>query len=195
MRVLPIAALLLVPAAAHGAESAYTTVVFEKDCKQTDTDELGGSAICKGYKDFPVHFSEGDLRQSVFYGHIGSWYEDGAFESFGRFNHAGDRIEWRLEGGSPYATIRRWFVSTGENDEGEPLPEAQVLVISKVGQKGVGDACVVGYVEATANPDANDIARKVADETAKGFECRKAEPAWHGVRKNMEISEMRSFGE
>lgn len=194
MRVPLIAVLFLVPAAAYGAESAYTTVDFEKDCKQVDTDELGGSSTCKGYKDFPVHFSEGDLRQSVFYGHVGPWYEDGAFESFGRFNHAGDRIEWRMAGGSPYATIRRWFVSTGENDKGEPLPEAQVLVISKVGQKGIGDACVVGYVEATANPDANDIARKVADETAKGFQCRKTEPAWHGVRKNTEISEMRSFG-
>ena len=68
-------------------------------------------------------------------------------------------------------------------------------MISKVGQKGVGDACIVGYVEATANPDANDIARKVADEAAKGFACRKAQPVWHGLRKNSDISEMRSFGQ
>ena len=29
-----------------------------------------------------------------------------------------------------------------------------------------GEGCVVAYVEATANPDANDLARRIADENA-----------------------------
>ena len=47
---------------------------------------------------------------------------------------------------------------------------------------------------ATANPDANDIARRVADEEARDFACRYAEPMWHGKRKAA-VEEMRNFGE
>ena len=60
-------------------------------------------------------------------------------------------------------------------------------MISKVGQKDEGEACVVGYVEATANKDANVLARKVADEEARDFACRYSEPMWHGNRRNTGI--------
>ena len=42
--------------------------------------------------------------------------------------------------------------------------------------------------------DANDIARRVADEAARDFACRYAEPMWHGKRKAA-VEEMRNFGE
>jgi len=194
MRLAIVFAVLSLAFPALAAESAYTKVDFEADCKQVEEDELGGSWICKGYRDTPVHFSEGDLRQSAFYGEVGPWYEKGAFESFGRFNHAGNTIEWRLVDGRPVATIRRWFIDGEQDDVGNPGPNVQVLVISRVGQKDDGEACVVGYVEATANPDANEIARRVADEEAHDFACRYAEPAWHGVRKSS-VEPMRNFGE
>ena len=194
MRLARFAACLLLPAAAQAAESAYTKTDLDKDCRQVAEDEVGGSWTCKGLGGAQVLFSEGDLRQSIFYGEVGPWYEAGAFESFSAFNHAGDTTEWRVENGKPFATIRRWFVSAGEDTAGKPLPEAQVLVVSRVGQPSEGEACVVGYVEATAIPDANDIARRVADEEARDFACRYAEPMWHGKRKAA-VEEMRNFGE
>lgn len=187
MRALAGVLLLASSMAAYAAESAYTKVDFEKDCREVETDELGGTWICKGYGGYEIRFAEGDLRQSTFYGHVGPWYEKGAFETFTGFNHAGDTVEWRLEAGVPVAAIRRWFVSSGTDDKGDPLPEVQVLVISKVGQKDEGEACVVGYVEATANKDANVLARKVADEEARDFACRYSEAMWHGERRNTGI--------
>ena len=180
------------PAAA--ADSAYTKIDFDVDCRQVEEFELGGSWVCKGYRGVQIRFSEGDLRQSAFYGDVGSWYEAGAFESFSAFNHAGPTVDWRLDGGRPLAAIRRWFVASGYDDAGNPLPEIQVLVVSRVGQPADGEACVVGYVEATANPDANAIARKVADEEARYFACRYAEPMWHGQRRSS-VEPMRSFNE
>ena len=52
--------------------------------------------------------------------------------------------------------------------------------MSKVGQPGIVDACVVGYVDALANPQANDLARQVADTMADGFACRVDVPDFHG---------------
>ncbi|MCR5856788.1 hypothetical protein [Mesorhizobium sp. J428] len=183
MRMVAGLMLLASSAGAYAAESAYQKVDFEKDCREVQSDETGGSWTCKGHGDYGISFAEGDLRQSAFYGHLGPWFEKGAFETFSGFNHAGDTIEWRLDGATPFATIRRWFVSPGTDDKGDPLPEVQVLVIAKVGQKDAGDACVVGYVEATANKDANALARKVADEEARDFACRHAEAMWHGERR------------
>lgn len=189
---LSVGLLLARVDSAIAAESAYTKVDFDADCRGQTLVDGGGTWTCKGYKTYQIHFAEGDLRQSVFYGAVGPWHKD-AFESFGRFNHAGETVEWRLTNGKPLATIRRWFLAADEGTSNGA--EIEVLVVSKVGQKGVGDACVAGYVEASANPEANAIARKVADTVAPGFACRQAEPQWHGKRKNLQIEPMRSFGE
>lgn len=183
MRLWAVFALIASTAAAQAAESAYTKTDLDRDCREQQADDMGATLLCKGYKDYPVLFAEGDLRQSVFYGHLGDWSKKGAFETFSGFNRAGETTEWRLDGGVPYATIRRWFVSVGTDASGKDLPEAQVLVVSRVGQKDDGEACVVGYVEATANKDANEIARTVADGEARDFACRYAEPMWHGDRR------------
>lgn len=183
MRILSALALLAMVQAATAADSAYTKTDVDRDCREIESDENGVTLFCRGYVGHDIHFAEGDLRQSIFYGHVGPWFEKGAFETFAGFNHAGETTEWRIDRGVPFATIRRWFVSTGTDDEGEPLPQAQVLVISRVAQKADGEACVVGYVEATANSDANAVARKVADAEARDFACRYAEAAWHGKRR------------
>ncbi len=174
------AAALAIPAAARAEPaSVYTKFDLGKACATIATDPMGGTWQCPGHAGYAVVFSEGDLRQSVFYGHLGSWYAAGAWASFSGFNHVGDTIEWRIPvpGGPPTAAIQRWFIDRSAIDEAE----AQVLVISRVGQPGEGEACVAGYVDALANKDANVIARRVADDIAPGFACRKAEPQWHGA--------------
>jgi len=42
-----------------------------------------------------------------------------------------------------------------------------------------GATCQIAYVDALANPDANELARKVADEKAAGFDCEN-EPEYVG---------------
>jgi hypothetical protein len=59
--------------------------------------------------------------------------------------------------------------------------KGQVLVVSKVAGKD-GQGCVVGYVDALANPKANSLAREIADTRAKGFVCGRDEAQYHGTR-------------
>ncbi len=39
-----------------------------------------------------------------------------------------------------------------------------------------GGTCQIGYVDAHANADANELARKLADEHARDFRCGKDKP-------------------
>ena len=44
----------------------------------------------------------------------------------------------------------------------------RVPVVTRLGRGGV---CHVGHVDALANPDADALARKIADERARTFRC------------------------
>ena len=57
----------------------------------------------------------------------------------------------------------------------------RVLVVTRLNPGGV---CHIGYVDARANPDANEIARKLADEKARSFVCEKNKAEWHGKRSD-----------
>jgi hypothetical protein len=169
---------------ASAGESAYTDRDLDA-CKTLSQVEEGASVSlqCTGYKGLPVYFKEGDLRQSVAYGPVGKAYIDEAFETFGPFNHTGDKIEWRLDAnGAPVATIVRWFIADPETTGEAGSKTGQVLVISTVATKDNPTSCVVGYVDALENKDANALARTVADDEASGFACGMNEPQWHGKR-------------
>ena len=56
----------------------------------------------------------------------------------------------------------------------------QVLVVSRVGQPQDRTGCVTAYVDALENKDANELARKLADEQAPIFPCGKEKPVFHG---------------
>jgi hypothetical protein len=163
-------------------QSVYTKLDLEKDCKFTETHEQGGRAVCTGYRQWLVHFSEGDLRQQVRYGFQGN--SKAGWESFGQFNRINDTIEWRLENGKPYATILRWFIENMDPDTGAVSKKylGNVLVISSVGTTEKPGSCIVGYVDARANGNANQIARDVADTLVRKFICGQDLPAFHGVR-------------
>ena len=80
-------------------------------------------------------------------------------------------IEWRLERSrdgklKPFATILRWNIMTSPDDR---QTSGRRLVITKLGPGGV---CHVGYVDARASPDANELARKLADEKARTLRSR-----------------------
>jgi hypothetical protein len=46
-----------------------------------------------------------------------------------------------------------------------------VLLVAKVGQPDARQGCTVGLVLATGNPQANEQARRIADDQARSFEC------------------------
>lgn len=171
---------------AHANDSAYTDLDTDH-CKALlpeDTESGSVSLRCRGFKDYAVYFKEGDLRQSILYGFVSDTYVNDAFESFEPFNTATRKIEWRLGAdGKPAATILRWFLDNIDPVTYEPSPKlkGQVLVVSKVAD-GSGQGCVVGYVDALANPEPNALAREIADTRTKDFVCGRDMAAYHGIR-------------
>ena len=109
----------------------------------------------------------------------------------------GGTVEWIVEGKIANAAIMRFFIENSNPETGEidEKSRGQVLVVYKVGQKGEGEACAVGYVDARANPNPNELARKVAKDEAKDFACRISEPKWHGVKGPLAGQDMRHFEE
>jgi hypothetical protein len=171
-------ALLLLAAIPAGAEnlSAYTKINLDacRAIAPAPDDPLeSGAWWCDGHAGIPVYVSEGDLRFFVSYGE-GAPDELAAMTTLPAFNHIGETIEWRLgPDGRPFATILRFFTSTGD------APEGQVLVITRLG--GPGQICHLGYVDARINPDANALAREVADNGARDFACGRDTALYYGL--------------
>lgn len=173
----------------RAAESLYTDASTDKGCENTGTPtpedvDMGNVSLkCRGYKDYPFYFNAYDNRESAYFGHLSKEILDGAGETFETFNAIGDKIEWRLDGkGIPRATILRYMIQNLNPETSEPDSdhEGQVLVVSRVGQPDDMTGCVTAYVDALENRDANELARKRADEQAPAFPCGKQKPVFHG---------------
>jgi hypothetical protein len=166
------------PASAEELKSAYTD--FDADtCKhEPGTEEEDyGSWECTGYEGVAVLLAAGDQRMYVSFGKADADDNFALAQTFPAFNDAyKGTVEWRTVDGRPFATILRWNVMTGkdsEKDSGPVAPSGKVLVVTRLGP---GGTCQVGYVDARANPDANELARKIADEHARDFRCGKDQP-------------------
>jgi hypothetical protein len=165
------------PAVPTTGRSVYTPLDLDR-CRalppHPDDPLESGAWWCDGHAGIPVHVSEGDLRFFVSYG-ADAPDQPAAATTLPAFNHLGPTIEWRLDaGGTPQATILRWFTSAGDGG-----PDGQTLVVTRLG--GPGQVCHVGYVDARLNPDANDIARSVADAGARDFDCAAETPLRYGL--------------
>lgn len=179
--VLVTAAGLASGASAETLTSAYTS--FDtRSCRKARGSETGTfSWTCRGLPGLPVRISLDDERMQVSFGPQGP-ENLASSQTFPAFNdvHSG-RIEWRLRDGKPFATILRWNVMTARDVEtatGPTIPSGHVLVVTRLGP---GGACHVGYVDTTANRDANALARRVADERAVPFRCGTDKAASEGV--------------
>ncbi len=192
IRLALVFTLALAGSSAVAAESVYTKLDFDA-CVPLATDEQGAWLQCPGVGGYGVTFQEGDLRQAVQFGHVAN---GDVFESFGVFNRINDTIEWRLDDNSvPRAAILRWFLENSDPQTGAVSAQStgQVLVVSRVGQPGDAQACVVGYVDAKANDNANVMARVVADGLASGFKCGADVPKFHGDRGPLATDPVRSM--
>jgi hypothetical protein len=76
-----------------------------------------------------------------------------------------------MAGSEPIAIIQRWQLADQADQDNNGRPRDKALLI--VTRLSPGGACHVAYVDAAANPNANELARKAADETARSFVCGK----------------------
>src|SRR4029077_9393160 len=91
----------------------------------------------------------------------------------GPFNSTEHTVEWRMADGKPFAIIQRWHIADNGDPDKQGRPNTKALLV--VTRLPPGAVCHVAYVDAIANPNANELARKAADEVARGFKCDKDE--------------------
>jgi hypothetical protein len=153
--------------------SSYTSTA-PKDCRVSSAGNgVDDSTIrvCPGKAGLVVLVSEDDLRETVSVGRnrAAAEREPAAQAGFGPFNSTTNRVEWRALDGKPFAIIQRWHIadSSDEDNKGRPIAKP-VLAVTRLPP---GPVCHVAYIDVQANPDANALARKAADEFARGFDC------------------------
>ncbi len=159
------------PLAAHAGEfsSLYSKFDLEKTCKvieKGDEYTYAGTWKCPGVKGIDVVLASSDERDHVGFGRQAA--ETCAFrKTFNRFGTALSPIEWRIRDGKPFAAIERWRVVA--DDDGNTVTWLVVTAL-----KG-DEACPISYV-AGSYPDANAVARNMADAEAQGFDCARDTP-------------------
>jgi hypothetical protein len=169
-------------ASAQSIESAYTTFETSK-CSHVRglVPEDYGHLTCKGYGGIAVWVAGADQRVYVSFGPRAK-NEPAAMQTFSAFNSEGRTIEWRIERrrdgkARPFATILRW--NTSPLDENANQIRGQVLVVTRLAP---GPVCHVGYVDGRANPNANELAREIADQHARRFRCATDKPIMLGEK-------------
>ena len=176
--IMGIAAVLVAGTAASAQliEPAYTTFETSK-CPHVRgrAPEDYGHWTCKGYGGIAVWVAGGDQRVYVSFGPRAK-SEPAATQTLSAFNSEGGTIEWRIERGRdgnarPFATILRW--NTSSLDENANQVRGQVLVVTRLAP---GPVCHIGYIDARANPNANELAREIADMHARSFRCATDKP-------------------
>lgn len=154
--------LLSSAASAKTIKSVYTPLAL-KACENVtppEAAEYGGVFLCKGLGGLDVRVAEGDLRMFVSYGPDAAT-QTAAQQTVPAFNTTGETLEWRLADGEPFATILRFHWDGAKGS---------MLVVTKLGET---DACHVAHIQAAGNPNANGLAREIADAQARGFNCKR----------------------
>jgi hypothetical protein len=170
-------AALILQSSAETISSSYTSTA-PKDCRvRSAGNGVDDSTIrvCPGKNGLIVLISEDDLRETVSVGRnrLGASKEPAAQTWFGPFNSTTNTVEWRAANGRPYAIIQRWHIADNADRDKDDRPIAKPMLA--VTRLAPGPVCHVAYVDVQANPDADELARKAADEFARHFKCGKDE--------------------
>ena len=168
----------LISVASAQTFGSSTTSSAPKNCRVVDGSngvDDSTARICRGKSGLMVLVSEDDLRETVSVGRNRATAagEPAAQTRFGPFNSAATTVEWRALNGKPFAIIQRWQIAdiTDEDKNGRPIAKP-MLVVTRLPP---GPVCHVAYIDVTANPDANALARKAADQAARDFKCGRDE--------------------
>lgn len=164
-------------AGAQSLGSTYTSTA-PKNCRQVGKpSDLDGSTtrVCPGKAGLVVLIAEDDLREVVSVGRNRkvAAEEPAAKVWFGPFNSSETTVEWRAAAAKPFAIIQRWHIADGSDLDKQGRPNTKAMLV--VTRLPPGPVCHIAYVDAVANPNANELARKAADELAHGFNCGKDE--------------------
>ncbi len=143
-------------------------------CTVVQSDDFGSTWACPGHKGIPVMIAERDEHFMVSFG-LTSTTEPAAKQTLPPVNHLGGKIEWRISNASgaykPFAAIVPYLTEAPKPEAGkDPVPEGRILVVVKIEP---GKTCQVAWIDAVANTDAAELARKTADEKAVDFDCAK----------------------
>ncbi len=183
-RIAPAAAALFAaasglisPASAQTFSSSYTSTA-PKDCRSIGKpkDPDGGTTqVCPGKSGLVVVISEDDLRQTVSVGpnRMAASKEPAAEAWFAPFNSTAPTLEWRAVDGKPFAIIQRWLIADNNDLDKGGNPNAKPMLA--VTRLPPGPVCHVAYIDGQANRNANELARRAADEFARDFKCGKDE--------------------
>lgn len=180
MAILPLPFLPMTSQAAPVRARGVTTVqksvftpIDRKTCTPVKAQADGTAYLCPGVDRFKVYLAESEGRSFV----AGS--TDPAKSRAARqtlsasnspFHPPADRAtaEWRFvirdKRKVPFAMIVRYFTKQAGRT-------GEVLVVSRVAG---AESCHIAYIDALANADAIVIARKIADEQARTFDCTKS---------------------
>jgi hypothetical protein len=154
--------------------SSYTST-GSRDCRTVGkSSESGGATqVCPGKSGLVVLVTEDDLRETVSVGRdrAAAAREPAAEAWFAPFNSSEHTIEWRAVGGKPFAIIQRWHIADGNDLDKDGRPNTKAMLM--VTRLPPGAVCHVAYVDVMANREANELARKAADEAARDFQCGK----------------------
>lgn len=171
---LVLSCLTAIPAQAQS--STYTTLntaTGEHSCETlaaSDPDEGGewANVRCAGPGGTHIYIDYADARDALRIG------KDGSGTPFmAPFTSFGPKAEWRIRNGKPYAMIVRMTLG------GSDIYDAQWLTVHRVPADGKG--CLIGYIDARANPGANTMARKLANEHGQ-LECNSIKTVIRGKR-------------
>jgi hypothetical protein len=168
---------LISPANAQLFGSSYTSTA-PRDCRVSGIGngvDDSATRVCPGKAGLVVLVSEDDLRETVSVGRnrAAAASEPAAEASFGPFSSTTTTIEWRALDGKPFAIIQRWHLADNSDEDKDGRPVAKPMLA--VTRLPPGAVCHVAYVDVKANPNANELARKAADEIARDFKCGKDE--------------------
>jgi sugar/nucleoside kinase (ribokinase family) len=169
-----VSAALIVASNAETIGSSYTSTA-PKDCHvRSAGNGVDDSTIrvCPGKNGLIVLISEDDLRESVSVGRnrLAASRDPAAQTWFGPFNSTTNTVEWRSADGRPYAIIQRWHIADNTDRDKDDRPIAKpMLAVTRLAPPGA--VCHVAYIDVQANPNANELARKAADEIARNFQC------------------------
>src|SRR5262245_54031442 len=174
LTLFAVSAAMVLQSNAETIGSSYTSTA-PKDCRvksaRNGVDD-STNRVCPGKNGLIVLIAEDDLRETVSVGRnrLGASREPAAQTWFGPFNSSTNTVEWRSANGRPYAIIQRWHIADADDEDkktGRPIAKPMLAVT----RLSPGPVCHVAYVDVQANPDANELARKAADEIARDFKC------------------------
>lgn len=157
------------PEPASTTSSDYSTLDIGS-CSEIDRATEGESVTwrCNGLQGIPYWVKLGDGRYDI---DVGAQAERD-FATLGAFNDLGDTMEWRMDGGEPFAVIFRY------RDVAMETPDRTVLAVEKIARNGQ-PGCRIAHV-AGDTPAANERARNIADNEATAFQCGVDEPTFIG---------------